>query len=483
VRRRLLIGTLSATVFVLVVLAVPLGLVHSHQERDRITAGVQHDTLALTLRVHDPLIRGDRAELRRLVDAFGARTEGRAVVVDAEGVLLADSEPRGEGEREFASRPEIAAALAGREVRGSRHSSTLGTDLFYVAAPVVDAGQVRGAVRVTYPMSFVESHIRRTWLLLGAGGLLVVAIVFLGGLSFAAWTTRPLRGIEEAAEQLGGGDLAARAPVPDGPTELRDLAQSFNRTAARLGGLVHSQRAFVADASHQLRTPLTALRLRLESLESQESLRTGDGGPESPADDIAAALAEVERLSRLVDGLLALARAEERAASPGTLDVAPLVAARCDAWSALAAESRVEITEQVEAGLRILATPGNPEQVLDNLISNALAVAPAGSEVSVTARGVAGGVEVGVADRGSGLTDEQRSRAFDRFWRAPTGGRGGSGLGLAIVARLVESDGGQARIAPRPGGGTEVVVVWPRSRAGETPPANRPVEGAGSGTR
>ncbi len=241
-RRRLLIGTLSATVFVLVVLAVPLGLVHSHQERDRITAGVQHDTLALTLRVHDPLIRGDRAELRRLVDAFGARTEGRAVVVDAEGVLLADSEPRGEGEREFASRPEIAAALAGREVRGSRHSSTLGTDLFYVAAPVVDAGQVRGAVRVTYPMSFVESHIRRTWLLLGAGGLLVVAH------PFRHFFDVPRQGLHPATLRTNDPEEAARLPI----FKFADCVEVIN------GNCTARENAFAAAVADVLGLPATA---------------------------------------------------------------------------------------------------------------------------------------------------------------------------------------------------------------------------------
>jgi len=483
VRRRLLVGTLSVTLFVLVALGVPLGLVHADHERDRLVTGVQHDTLALTLRARDPLVGGDRAALRRLADAFEARTGGRAVVVDGQGVLLADSEPRGEGERDFASRPEIATALSGREVQGSRHSATLRTDLLYVAVPVVADGVVRGAVRVTYPMSFVESHIRRTWLALAGGGAVVLVIVFLAGLRFASWTTRPLRAVEEAAERLGAGDLTSRAPVPDGPPELRALALSFNRTAARLGGLVDSQRAFVADASHQLRTPLTALRLRLENLEHLDS---GDGPDRDAArvDDVEAARAEVERLSRLVDGLLALARAEERAAAPEAVEVAPVIAGRREAWAALASEAGVGITGESEPGLLVLATPGNPEQVLDNLISNALAVAPAGSEVSVTARGAAAGVEVVVADRGPGMTAEQRSRAFDRFWRGRAPRTGGSGLGLAIVARLVESDGGEVRLDERAGGGAEVVVRWPRSRSGGGAPLTpRPGAGVGSATR
>ena len=164
--------------------------------------------------------------------------------------------------------------------------------------------------------SFVTARIRRVWLGLAALAVAVLGIVFLVSLRLARTVSAPVSDLEEAARRLGDGDLAARAAVPRGPEELRVLAESFNGTAARLGSLVESQRAFVADASHQLRTPLQALRLRLEILE-------GDALAGRPVDaaDVEGALAEVRRLSRLVDGLLALARAEQGGAAPVALEI------------------------------------------------------------------------------------------------------------------------------------------------------------------
>ena len=194
-------------------------------------------------------------------------------------------------------------ALKGAETSGIRSSRTLDEALLYVALPVGSASGIQGAVRITYPASVVDDRIRHIWLLLAATGGVVLGIVFLASLLLARSVTWPLGELERAAAALGAGDLAVRAAVPKGPDEVTILAESFNATAARLEQLVGAQRAFVADASHQLRTPLAALRLRLENLEADV---TGHA-----AEDLDGALAEVRRLSRLVDGLLALTRAEQ----------------------------------------------------------------------------------------------------------------------------------------------------------------------------
>src|SRR5262249_27385972 len=209
-------------------------------------------------------------------------------------------------------------------------SNTLARDLLYVAVPVGAATGIRGAVRITVPASVVADQIRHIWLLLAATGGVVLGIVFLVSLLLARSVTRPLGGLGEAAVQLGSGDLAVRAAVPRGPAEVRVLAVSFNATAARLEQLVGAQRGFIADASHQLRTPLAALRLRLENMEADV-----DG---AVAEDLDGALAEVGRLSRLVDALLVLARAEHAAstAEPGAVDV--VVDGRCDPWQSFATE-------------------------------------------------------------------------------------------------------------------------------------------------
>ena len=275
----------------------------------------------------------------------------------------------------------------------------------------------------------------------------------------ARTVSAPVSDLEDAARRLGDGDLAARAAVPRGPDELRVLAESFNGTAARLGSLVESQRAFVADASHQLRTPLQALRLRLEILE-------GDALAGRPVDaaDVEGALAEVRRLSRLVDGLLALARAEQGGAAPVALDLSEVVGGRVDAWRAFAAEQDVDVSGVVPAGLEVRVTPGALEQALDNLLSNAIEVAPPGTAVCCTASAEEPGhVLLTVRDEGPGMAPEQLERAFDRFWRPAGATRGGSGLGLAIVRGLVEADGGTVDLVAADGGGLEARL---RLRAG-----------------
>jgi signal transduction histidine kinase len=261
---------------------------------------------------------------------------------------------------------------------------------------------------------------------------------------------------------VGHGDLDARAPE-EGPPEVRAVAAEFNETVARLDGLLHSQQEFVADASHQLRTPLAALRLRLENLERDVD--------EAGRRDLEAALAEVERLARLVDGLLALARADAAKAEPVPTDLDSLVAARVEHWRPEAERRGVELVRRVEPGVQVLASPGALDQVLDNLISNALAVSPAGTTVAVDARRAGDKVELHVTDEGPGMTEEQRARAFDRFWRAGPPGTG-TGLGLAVVHRLVTADGGTIELGEAPGGGLDAAIRLRRSLNAPRPNPN-----------
>jgi signal transduction histidine kinase len=315
---------------------------------------------------------------------------------------------------------------------------------------------------------------QRVWLLLVATGGAVLGIVLLVSLLLARSMTKPLDDLRDAAAGLGNGDFARRATVPRGPAELTMLAESFNTTAAHLEDLVGSQRAFVADASHQLRTPLAALRLRLENLEAET---TG-----VVAEDLEGALAEVSRLSNLVDGLIVLARAEQASSAPEDIDVDALLNGRAEAWSAFAAEREVFIRPAVAAHPFARATPGRLEQVIDNLLNNALEVAPAYSSVWLVAATRPDCIEVRVRDEGPGMSEDERARAFDRFWQSGAARREGRpnghfGLGLAIVRKLAVSDGGDVRLEASPGGGLEVVV---RMRRGERP-APAPTPGAAAG--
>ena len=470
--RRLLLGYLSLTTFVLVVLEIPLGITFARFERGSLISGVRRDAATLALSSEETLRTGKGPTLDSLVGAYRKRTQGRAVIVDVKGDVQADSDPLVPGSRNFLSRPEIARALANHENWGRRHSSSLHTDLLFVAVPITTGGQVHGAVRITYPLSFVESRIVRGWGVLAAVGFTVLVFVLLLSIQLARSITRPLRDLELAAGRLGEGELDTRVGVPDGPQELRVLARGFNDTADKLQRLVSSQRAFVADASHQLRTPLAALRLRLENVEAE--------APGDVQEDIAAAINEVGRLARLVDGLLALARAENQSSRHEVIDLTALIADRRQTWEPLIEEHDVRLVSESAKSVWVVATPGHLEQVIDNLVANAVDVAPAGSTVTVRALAAARDetrdadmVELHIVDQGPGMPAEQRARAFDRFWRSKEARAsqsksklGGSGLGLSIVQQLVVADGGEVVLLEAPGGGLDACV---RLRAGAGP--------------
>jgi len=457
VRRRLLLSYLLVAALVLGALEIPLGIAYARNERQDLTDKVERDAVALSTLVEDALERGVTVprQVRNVAQAYDRKTGGRVVVVDRTGRRRVDTAPT--GSTNFASRPEFAAALAGQVSTGIRHSNTLRTDLLYVAVPVASTGVVHGAVRITYPMSDVTSRIHRYWSILG----LIAASVLLASTALAyalaRWVSKPLDSLEQAAEEVGSGNLSARAPV-EGPPEVQRLVRTFNETAAALDHLVRSQDRFVADASHQLRTPLAALRLRLENLER-------DVVP-SGRTELDGALAEVERLSSLVDALLVLARADRANASPEPVDVVQVVSDRVSAWQALADDAGVALDSRLEGRVTALATRGRLEQVLDNLLANALDASPRGSTITLDARRANGAVEVHVIDEGPGMSPEDRGQALDRFWRGDAGN--GFGLGLSIVERLVTTDGGHVELREARNGGLDAVVVLSAAAAGST---------------
>jgi signal transduction histidine kinase len=451
VSRRILLAFLGLVVVVLAALEVPLGVQNARTEQRTLSTKLERDATTLASLSEDSLKPSGRALLRPLaafVYRYAQDTGGRVVIVDARALAVLDTNASRTGTETFASRPEIKAALAGSVASGTRRSATLRARLLYVAVPVLSAGKVVGAVRITYPTSAVDSRVRRYWLVLAAIAAIVLLVAAAVGMRVAAFVARPLRGLERTAAAVGGGELSTRAAEDAGPPEVRSLAAVFNDTVAKLEHLLSSQQEFVADASHQLRTPLTALRLRLENL-ARDVAEPGQA-------DLAGALAEVERLAGLVDGLLSLARADSAASPAGRVDVGAVLHNRIDAWASLAEERDVRLLADVGAARPAAASEERLRQVLDNLIENALEASPAGGTVTLSARSAPPWVEIRVRDEGPGMSDDERRRAFDRFWRARAGE--GSGLGLAIVRRLVEADGGTVELAPASGRGLEAVI-------------------------
>jgi signal transduction histidine kinase len=454
--RRLLAGFIAITLVVLVGLLVPLGITYAARQIERTKAATERDAVALAS-LASTALEQDRLDptTEALARKYATDNGARIVITDRRGMALLDTDPPFEGQRDFSTRPEFAAALDGLVGSGQRNSATLGAGFVYVAVPAASGGEVHGAVRITYPTESVDARVRRNWLRLGVVGLITLAGAAAAGIVIARWVTKPIRSLHDSAVALGSGDLTARVPEGEGPPEIRDLATAFNRTADRLSDLIASQEAFVADASHELRTPLTALRLRLETLQ--------DEVPPAAAEDLDAAIAETERLDRLVQGLLALARAEQLDPTDHRqpLVVEPVLAERRATWQPFADERGIHLEVDAASDLAVLATPDRVVQVLDNLVANALDASPDGATVRLTAEVTARGVALHVLDEGTGMPLAERERAFDRYWRSDTtrANFGGNGIGLAIVAKLVRADGGSVTLDEADGGGVDAVVV------------------------
>lgn len=350
-------------------------------------------------------------------------------------------------------------ALEGRRNDGTRSSETLGYDLMYVAVPVASGGTVHGAVRITYPTSTLDQRISGTWWRLAGLSAVALSTIAAMGWLLARGVTRPVQAVRDAALALSGGDLTQRARTDVGAPELRDLARTFNQTAATLEQLLAAQRAFVADASHQLRTPLTALRLRLENLQEEIT-------PVKQR-DVALAIAETDRLARIVDGLLTLARSDAQRQEPQEVEVAAVIEDRVALWTPQASSKGVTLDVSGSSG-SVLAVAGALEQILDNLISNAVNASPMGGIVRIVTEQTPTSLAVHVIDHGPGLSPDDRARAFDRFWRAPGNRAKGTGLGLAIVAELAAANHGDASLADGPGGGVDASVRLPLAASEES---------------
>lgn len=475
--RRLLLSYLSLAALVLLGLEIPLGIVYSRAERERIVNSANEEAESVSAYAALSLASGRPDELAARAAHCARRIGGRVFIVDANGRLIASSHQlTGTEQQKLATRPEVTAALDGTATTHVRTSTIGGVQYLSVASPVgAGTGQVEGAVRITLPTEMVQNRVHQVWLLLAAAGLAVLAAVAVVAFACARWAGRPIRELERATHELADGGAATPVAVTSGPPEVRSLAAAFNRTAARLAHLLASQRAFAGEASHQLKTPLAALRLRLENLEPDIA--------QHARGSLTAAMTETDRLARMVEGLLAMARLEEDAADPGPVDLHGICAERHGTWAPLFERQGVSLvlfTGGTGPVGPALALPGAVEQIIDNLLSNALRVSPAHSTVAMELRAAApthprrshlnhresraAWIDLHITDEGPGMTAEQRGRAFDRFWRAPGAPKGGTGLGLALVQRLALASGGEASLREAATGGLDAVVRLPSAQ-------------------
>jgi signal transduction histidine kinase len=461
---RLLLLAAFAYVLLLTILAleVPLALNVS----DRINAEVKAQAASETQLVAASASARQGPALNRIVRTAAQQLGGRVIVVDEQGRLVSDSAGPGLVGRSYADRPEIEEALAtGRTAQGRRQSETLDQEVLYTAAPIVDDGDL-GAVRITQSVEPIDERVRRDVLGLAAVGLAALAFGLLFAWVLASTLSRPLRGLAATARRVEAGDLGARVE-PGGASEQREVAEAFNDMTDRLARVLEAQREFVANASHQLRTPLTGLRLRIEAA----ALKAGDPSLSAELD---AAEREAERLARLVTSLLALAREGERPGAPRPVSLAEAARSAVERWEAQG-RFALEGVEDVFAA----ASDEDVAIVLDNLIENALRYAPSGSGIAIRWQRGDDRAVLLVEDEGPGIAPGEEAQVFERFARGSAGGGvSGSGLGLPIVATLARRWGGTASLRNRPGGGAQARVDLPAASASVLPSLNRELDRA-----
>jgi signal transduction histidine kinase len=437
---RFLAVVVGVIALVLIAHDVPLRSYILRTERDRLITALERDAYVLSGKVN-PFIEKTailaRTEASIVLDEFASVNDATAVITNRNGYLLASTSSADIAGENYATRPEVATALLGSFASGVRSSSTIGEDLIYVAVPIFSGEKVVGVVRLTYPKSTIDARVADRVRSLTVAALVSLAMAVFAAIMLASLISRPITILREATDKLAAGDLSTEV-VEQGPIETKLLTRSFNSMATRLRNMLDRQRSFSGDASHQLRTPLTALRLRLE--QASDTIVTA---PELAREHIAAALNETDRLTNLTEQLLRLARTEGAVLKIEHVNLTELCQEVSEEWSFLAEENAIELKNSVSEHLSCRTSPLALREILGNFIDNAIEHSPRDSKIELFAVQSAEFITITIRDQGPGLSAEQRSFAFDRFWRGSqsvdsNGSRDsqGSGLGLAVAAQL-----------------------------------------------
>lgn len=389
----------------------------------------------------------------------------RILVTDSAGKVLYDTRETNDALGEYSFYTEIVQALLGNDVFSSSYRD--GAFRSRAASPVLYQNQIIGAVYAyeydTEQAALLEG-LQGNLLRLSAG--IAVVVLCLSGLLSRA-LTRKIGQLLTAIREVREGAYSHRAEVP-GRDEIAQLAQEFNSLTDRLQTTENARRRFVSDASHELKTPLAAIRLLTDSI-----LQTENIDRETAREFVTDIGQEAERLSRITEDLLRLTRLDSGVLDPpAVVDVLPVLEQVMRMMSLIAQEKGTELTYRSEGTCTVLSSRDEIHQIIYNLTDNAVKYSPSGSTVQVSLFREAGQVVLTVEDNGAGIPEEDLPRLFERFYRvdkARSRAAGGTGLGLAIVSDTVERRGGTVTAANRPSGGAVFTVRWPWREGGTQP--------------
>lgn len=457
-------------------LALPLGLAVVDRESNRMLLDRTADAASFSSLAENAVLTGQArtitGELEIYEQTFGIST----VLIDSDANVVASSSPQltlaqlqsAAGESSQQPAEQVLAALAGvRQEHEGRLWPWTSNDLL-VAEPVNDSGETIGAVVTSSPTAAVTRSMWIQWAVIAAAVLAVLALGALAARPISRWVLRPVTELTQTVEAVRGGDLGARVSAVDGPGELKQLGSAFNEMSATIQQILDRQRSFVAYAGHQLRNPLAAVRLRVESL--------GEGLSGQQLQAHTVVLEELDRLTRTCQGLLSLALSADAELDRVQIDIAYTAARRHEAWLPIAEQLGAHIERDIATGLRVRTLEHTVEQTLDVLIDNALKFGGRGVTVRIAAsRLPSDEVEIAVEDDGPGLPDELLQDAVIPFWRRESAEEGvptaaqGTGLGLSAVVSLLELDGGSLSLHPRSPHGTRALIrlKGPAAHAGD----------------
>ncbi|MFI9753150.1 sensor histidine kinase [Streptomyces collinus] len=390
------------------------------------------------------------SELRSYYEVYGIRSG----VFYRTGVAMAHAPADWSLPREGEVRDAFSEAKLSRRSHDPKQVWPWQRRNLVVASPVIRDGDVVAVVVTDSPTGQMRSRTLHGWLVIGAGEFAAMLLAVGAALRLTGWVLKPVRVLDATTHDIATGRLKSRVAAAGGPPELQRLARSFNEMADNVEDVLEQQRAFVADASHQLRNPLAALLLRIELL----SFELPEGNKE-----IASVQAEGKRLAQVLDDLLDLALAEHTEADLKITDIGELAAERLAAWAPTAEAKGVRLVGDCPP-TTAWADPVALSSALDAVIDNAVKFTPEDETVEVSVASHGDTSTVVVTDQGPGLTDEELARVGDRFWRS---GRHqnikGSGLGLSISRALLAAGGGSIAYDRHEPHGLKVTVAVPRS--------------------
>ncbi|MDN0200526.1 HAMP domain-containing sensor histidine kinase [Streptomyces sp. S.PNR 29] len=458
-RTRVLTVVLAFAVLAVAGFAVPLLEVTASQRTQRLVAARTADLDRFAGLAEQAAESGDTGALTAEVTRYTQLYGEAVVVVDARRAPVAQTG----GMR--AADPAVArlvdAALRNQPVSPGGTLRPWSRADRLLARPVGTGTRVSGAVVLRASVRAAADDIALRWALVLVGAVLFAVACGMLARAATRWVVRPLHRLDRAVGTLAAG-LPPEHARAGGPPELRQLAAGFNRMADTVTAALEQQRRLVADTSHQLRNPLAALRLRVDSLQPRL--------PASAGRTYTGITAELERMEHLLDDLLALATAEHRAgelavgAHQAWCDAAAVTEAQAQLWHPVAEQAGVRLVSDPGPGVLVACAEAELAQLADVLLDNAIKYAGRGARVEMRCRAEGPDAVFEVRDDGPGLATGELTQAGTRFWRSERHRDiRGSGLGLAIAEQLVTGRGGRVEFTAAEPHGLRVRVVLPRA--------------------